>query len=155
MAEEQFFPSESAYNGGSGTSDERTTYKYDAFGRAVEVTQWVGTTSRTVENSYDVEGRLVEVSSPEGVIVYTYDAYGRKTATKLYPAGADPVTATPERVTSYTYDALDRLQSVSEDLDLASTVDQPLNTTYSYDLVGNLDRTDNPNGVITDYVSTT
>jgi hypothetical protein len=68
----------------------------------------------------------------------------------VYPPGANPATDLPERVATYTYDALGRLQTVSEDLNPASTADQPLNTLYGYDLVGNLRRTDLPNGIITE-----
>ena len=57
-----------------------------------------------------------------------------------------------ERTTSYTYDAVGRLKTVVEDLTPQNIVDDTLDTTYGYDLRGNLARTDLPNGVIESYV---
>ena len=152
LAERRFFDNLTAYDNGAGTPSETWAYTYDAFGREVEVRQDDGSGVRTTASGYDERGRLVVVDSPEGVVTYDYDNLGRKTATSVYPASGVPAVDTPERVTSYTYDALGRLDTVSEDLNPASTSDGPLDTAYSYDLTGNLDRTDLPNGVVTDYV---
>jgi RHS repeat-associated protein len=43
------------------------------------------------------------------------------------------------------------LASVNEDLDPLSALDSPLSTSYGYDVLGNMSRTDLPNGVITAY----
>ena len=92
------------------------------------------------------------VSNPEGIITYAYDSLGRKLTTKTFVATANPAVDPAERITSYTYDALSRLKTVADDLNPVSTLDTALTTSYAYDLVGNLDRTDLPNGVISDYV---
>jgi YD repeat-containing protein len=87
-----------------------------------------------------------------GIVGNAFDVLGRKAATKVVAAGADPLTAAPKRVTSYAYDALGRLQTVTEDRDPASSADPLLATKYWYDLAGSIDRTDLSNGVITDYL---
>jgi len=152
LIEKRFFLNDAAYNNGTGTPDEVWNYDFDAFGRIVAVHSVNGASSRTVQNTYDSQGRLIEVDSLEGIISYEYDDLGRKTATNVYPAGADTSVDTPERVTSYEYDALGRLASVDEDLDPSSSSGAPLETEYQYDLLGNMARTDMPNGVVTDYV---
>ncbi|MEQ8637592.1 RHS repeat-associated core domain-containing protein [Gimesia maris] len=85
------------------------------------------------------------IDSPEGTVNYEYDQYGRKTRTYTGDP-SDPITDT-----LYTYDALGRLETVSvvERNDEVLTI--PETTAYEYDLMGNLDQTILPNGVITDY----
>ena len=153
LIEKHFFDNLDAYANGAGTPGETWTYTYDAFGREVKVTQvdFVDSTERVTASVYNAQGRLTQVSSPEGVVTYAYDALGHKTRTSVFSAAAHPTVDFPESTTRYTYDALGRLQTVVEDLDPLSTLDVPLSTSYAYDLVGNLDRTDLPNGVITDY----
>ncbi|MEX0819363.1 MAG: hypothetical protein WD070_07210, partial [Pirellulaceae bacterium] len=166
LVKQRFFTSEGDYNtsltnratiqGHDPDADagEVWSYKYDAFGRQTKVIQDndgdLVTTSdqRVTKNTYDAQGRLTEVSNDEGIITYAYDDLGRKTSTSIHPANtATPSAATAERVTNYTYDDLGRLKTVVEDLGLPSTLD----TAYAYDLLGNLDQTDLPNGVSTDY----
>jgi RHS repeat-associated protein len=152
LAAKRFFLNESQYSGAAGAPSETWTYQYDAFGREVEARQDNCSTIRVAKGAYDAEGRLIQVDTPEGVITYAYDDLGRKTGMNVYPANADPSMDPPERVTTYAYDALSRLKSVSEDLDPASALDDPLDTLYGYDLLGNLRRTDLPNGVVTENV---
>jgi RHS repeat-associated protein len=151
LIEKRFFDNLTQYADGTGTASEVWTYKHDAFGRESEVTQDDGNVSRTVQKGYDTQGRLVEVHTPEGVITYGYDALGRKTEMKVFAAGSDPLVDSPQRVTTYGYDSLGRLKTVIEDLDPADTENDLLATVYSYDVLGNLARTDLPNGVITVY----
>ena len=151
LKEQRFYPDEATYNGGAGTPSETWSYFYDAYGRTIEVRKTEGTTTTSVKTTYDDQGRVTVIDSAEGVISYGYDSLGRKTEMKVFATGVDPNTAMPERVTTYGYDLLGRLKTVSEDLDPTSSSDTPLDTTYAYDLLGNLDRTDLPNGVITDY----
>ncbi|TWT35026.1 tRNA(Glu)-specific nuclease WapA precursor [Thalassoglobus neptunius] len=153
LIEQRFFDNLAQYNAGNGTPIEVWRYVRDAFGRDLRIEQEVTSgTTRIVENSYDAQGRLIAVSSPEGVIGYSYDQHGRRTQTTLYAPGADPTQDVPGRVTFYTYDSLGRLASVTEDSDPSSTLDALLSTHYRYDLVGNLDLTLLPNGVAEDYV---
>tara|TARA_R110002095_G_scaffold211465_1_gene199674 strand:+ start:261 stop:2441 length:2181 start_codon:yes stop_codon:yes gene_type:complete len=77
---------------------------------------------------------------------YEYDQYGRKTRT-FTGDPADPITDT-----LYTYDELGRLLTVSVVERNDVMLPTPETTRYEYDLVGNLDETTLPNGVITDYV---
>ena len=152
LSEQQFFVNEDAYINNPGSPSERSQHKYDAFGREIEVTQIDANGSRLTQAKYDSEGRITQLTTPEGIIGTTYDGLGRKTATKVYPVTANPAVDTPERITTYAYDVASRLKTVVEDLDPSSTLDTPLTTTHAYDLIGNLDRIDLPNGVITDYV---
>src|SRR5207247_1402069 len=73
LAEQRFFDNLSSYNNGAGTPAEVWTYKHDAFGREVEVTQTRGSAVRTVTKAYDGEGRLTRIASPEGIVNYEYD----------------------------------------------------------------------------------
>jgi YD repeat-containing protein len=75
----------------------------------------------------------------------------RKTATTIFAAGDDPAVDAPQRITSYTYDDLSRLATVIDDFDPASSSDTPLGASYGYDLLGSLDHTNLPNGVIEKY----
>ena len=151
LAEKRFYDDATAYANGSGTPSETWSYTYDAFGRERTVTQTAGAASLTVTNTYDDQGLLVSVSSPAGVIGYSYDNLGRRTQTAVYLAGQNPFIDTPQRTTSFTYDALGRLASVTEDRDASVTTDALLETEYAYDLLGNLDRTLLPNGILEDY----
>jgi RHS repeat-associated protein len=151
LVETQFFTDLTAYDSGTGTPSETVEYTYDAFGRQLSATTTNSAGTRVDAKTYYAEGRLATASTPEGVIAYKYDALGRKTATKIYAAGDDPAEDAPQRITSYTYDALSRLATVTDDFDPASTSDTPLEAAYSYDLLGSLDRTDLPNGVIEQY----
>ncbi|MBI1249378.1 tandem-95 repeat protein [bacterium] len=158
LIQKDFFADETQYTDGAGTPAEIWTYQYDAFGRELEVLQDtdgnLNTTpdQRVTQNTYDSLGRLHVVANSEGTLVYDYDALGRQTSITVFAAQADITTATPERVTSYTYDALGRLGTVTEDQAPASSSDTPLATSYRYDLRGNLDQTQLPNGVIEDYI---
>tara|TARA_R110002167_G_scaffold352262_1_gene565134 strand:- start:1303 stop:19128 length:17826 start_codon:yes stop_codon:yes gene_type:complete len=145
LIEKQFFNDESSYQNGSGTPDESFSYVYDAFGRIFSVTKQSASETRTTITTYDSKGQLVQIDSPEGTVNYEYDQYGRKTRTYTGDP-SDPVTDT-----LYTYDALGRLETVSVVERNDEVLATPETTTYEYDLIGNLDQTILPNGVITDY----
>ncbi|QDU42481.1 tRNA(Glu)-specific nuclease WapA precursor [Symmachiella dynata] len=95
--------------------------------------------------TYDEFDRLAQIDTPEGVLNYEYDNYGRQVRKSI----GNP--ADPTHDWTYSYDALGRLKTVSTvrrngvDLNTAEV------TTYSYDLVGNLSRVDYANGMITTY----
>ena len=145
MIEKQYFKDEATYQNGSGDPDESFTYVYDAFGREVSVTQQSVSETRAMVTSYDSQGQVIRVDSPEEIVNYEYDQYGRKTRTYT----GDPNN--PVTDTLYTYDALGRLATVSVVERNDELLATPETTTYQYDLVGNLDQTILPNGVITDY----
>jgi RHS repeat-associated protein len=109
-------------------------------------------------DAYDNAGQLVTVTSPEGTIHYEYDAVtGLHTRTWTAPdtfATApenriiDPELSTTD--THYSYDTLGRLDAVTQDR--PNTYSSTSKTTdYVYDLLGNLDQTRLPNGVVSDY----
>lgn len=102
------------------------TFSYNAQHMLESVTDARG---RTL-TSYDGAGQIVSVTQPDGqVISYEYDRAGRRTAV---------ITAAGK--TSSTYDALDRLSTV--------TAPDGGVTRYAYDAVGNLVRTELPNGTV-------
>lgn len=155
LSEQRFFDNLTVYDDGEGTPGEVWSFTYDAFGREVEVERNVtGGSSSSVLTSYDAQGRAVRIESPEGIITYAYDLFGRRTKRMIGEANA------PTSETQYRYDALGRLvgvdvvkrNGVTIDNDPITAGNQPETTGYRYDLVGNLDRTDNPNGVVTDYI---
>jgi YD repeat-containing protein len=95
--------------------------------------------------AYDDYGRTTQIDSPEGVLNYEFDSRGRKSRTYV----GDPLDPTHDW--TYTYDTWGRLATVStvERNDVVLTT--PEVTTYSYDLLGNLQRVDQSNGVIAVY----
>jgi RHS repeat-associated protein len=84
---------------------------------------------------YDERNRLVEKATPQGTLVYAYNAHGQ--VTNIASLNANGVRL------GYSYDALNRLSEV-HDLHAGST-------TYGYDAVGNLQGYLYPNGVSTGY----
>ncbi|WP_028457812.1 DUF6531 domain-containing protein [Chloroflexus sp. Y-396-1] len=93
-------------------------HDYDALGRQVRTTDWLG---RTVQRAYDAVGNLVGLRYPNGQSVrYTYDRVNRLSSITL-----------PQGVTSfYQWDAADRIK----------TIQHPNNTkaNYEYDVLGRL-----------------
>jgi RHS repeat-associated protein len=146
LAAQRFFDNLTGYNNGAGTPAEVWTYKHDAFGREVEVTQTRGSAVRTVTSAYDGEGRLTQQSSPEGIVNYEYDDLGRKTRTYTGTA------ASPISDYRYGYDSRGRLATVQAVERNGVTLATPETTTYQFDLVGNLDLQRQANGTIVDYV---
>ncbi len=146
LSQQRFFDNWTSYADGQGTPQEVWSFTSDAFGRAVRVERAVaGGSPHVTTYQYDGEGRVTRISSPEGVVSYTYDDLGRRTAVIV------GTVENPLRKTSFTYDGLGRLRTVVEDRDATVTTEPLLTTTYAYDLVGNLRRTDLPNGVVVVY----
>lgn len=122
-----------------GRSDYyRTTYHYDAAGRLDQVTNAVGTITRTV---YDAIGRPIGtwLGTHEGQLVQigsaVYDCGGvgdgNLTEQTLYPgAGAF------NRVTCYYYDWRGRLVATKSGVDAGEDVAQPLAAFLEYDNLG-------------------
>jgi YD repeat-containing protein len=145
LSEQRFFPSVGAYNGGAGTPSEVWDFKYDAFGRQVEVRQTAGASVRTTTTSYDGEGRVSRIVSPEETINYEYDNLGRHTRT--YSGTA----ASPINDTRYSYDALSRLATVTVYERDGQALATPEVTAYEYDLLGNMALVRQADGVIVAY----
>ena len=122
-------------------ANEVVDFAYDAFDRKSTTTDARGNTNF----AYDDYNRITQIDSPEGKLNYEYDSRGRKARTSV----GDPLDPTHDW--TYTYDTWGRLETVStvERNDVA--LSSPEVTTYSYDLVGNLARTDQSNGVIAVY----
>jgi RHS repeat-associated protein len=143
LKEQDFWASVANYNNGQGTPDEVWTFVYDAFGRQFKVTQAPAVGSASVTSyTYDGEGRVTSITSPQGTVTYTYDNLGRRASTIIGTA------QNPLRTLTYAYNALGRLKTVSDKLDATITSGIVLVTAYEYDLLGNLIRTDLPNGAI-------
>jgi RHS repeat-associated protein len=142
-----FFDNLVDYAGGAGTPREWFVYSYDTQDRETQAIQHLADgTVRVVDKSYDSEGRLTRIVSPEGAINYRYDTFDRLASISTGD------TANPEDETRYTYDALHRLKAVTAVKRNGTTLSPPAKTSYKYDAVGNLDRTDQANGVIVDYI---
>ncbi|MFZ6781381.1 hypothetical protein ACO0LD_31530, partial [Undibacterium sp. Ji83W] len=105
-----------------------TSYKYDAFGHQVEITDPENRTTRLV---FDHKGQLLQsVSDPNGlnlVTEYNYDETG-KTLKITQRGNANVVTS----IQSYTYDALGRRITESQDGGVT------INRQYQYDANNNV-----------------
>ncbi len=105
-------------------STPAVTYRYDADGNRVQMTDGGGKTTY----SYNARGELTSLSSPEGSWSYSHDADGDVTA-RSYPDAT---------VVSYTY---------GKDNRLATVVADGKTTSYGYDADGDLTSIAMPNGV--------
>ena len=123
-------------------ADEMVDYDYDAFGRNVEVDDARG----TIDMIYNDRGQLIEEILLEGTIFREYDEVTGD-LTRMYTGSeVDPVNDT-----HYVYDDLGRLSEVQAVEINDTALATPEVTTYSYDLMGNLQRIDYANGMIADY----
>jgi RHS repeat-associated protein len=107
------------------------SFTYTPTGQLETVTDNRGVTSY----SYDELGRLLSRTDPDGPyltsgasIEYGYDAAGNRTS-----------VTTPTGTVEYAFDSQNRLKTVTDDAGV---------TSYSYNDVGNLIRTELPNGVV-------
>ena len=115
---------------------DRVEFSYDEDGRRG------GHTMRTVSGTvlheetylYDARGRLAEKQSPQGNLVYRYNAVGHLTDVESSNLNGLDVR--------YEYDALNRLAVVEDEGFVPPAV-----TEYSYDPVGNLENVAYANGV--------
>ncbi|QDU42483.1 tRNA nuclease WapA precursor [Symmachiella dynata] len=122
-------------------ADEVVAFVYDDEFRQTSVTDGRGET----EFDYDEFDRLSQVDAPEGTLNYEYDALGRKTRAYI----GSP--ADPTHDWEYTYDAWGRLLDVKTIERNDEVLSTPEVTTYGYDTIGNLQRIDHANGMITFY----
>ena len=125
LAKQDYYSTESNFN--SGLKADSWTYKYDAFGRKIQVNQNGCITNTT----YTSEGYVASITTPEGTVSYTYDDFGRQLS-----------VSDGTNTTSYSYDNVGRLATVTS---------QSGTTTYSYDVFGNLAKavTDTGTGKLT------
>lgn len=107
------------------------TFSYNELGLRTNMTDASGVTAFR----YDNRNRLIEKATPQGTLLYAYDAHGSVTNIS---------STTPDGVRlSYSHDALNRL---------ATVVDPNAGTTsYGYDAVGNLSGFVLPNDVLNLY----
>jgi RHS repeat-associated protein len=124
---------------GTDSPDQTVAYTYDSLGRKATVNDSAnGLTTYT----YDpITGNVSQVVSPEGTINYEYDpATGQHTRT--YTTSND---------THYDYDLQGRISHVTVVKLNGVTLSTPQVTTYTYDLVGDLQSVTDPNSVKTTY----
>ncbi|MBA2115003.1 putative Ig domain-containing protein [Bremerella alba] len=120
-------------------ADEVVDYDYDAFGRTIQVEDARG----TIDMIYDDRGQLIEEILLEGTIFREYDEVTGQ-LTRMYTGS----TADPVNDTHYVYDDLRRLSEVRA-VEINDTVlATPEVTSYSYTLMGSLERIDYANGMI-------
>ncbi|MEM7312871.1 MAG: hypothetical protein AAF497_06940, partial [Planctomycetota bacterium] len=158
VLETKYFKDEDAFL--AGNHAESMEYTYDIHGRVSVITHFEGTkVIRTETTTYTDEGQVFSRETDEGYLEYTYDDFGRMTSVSSRSDGYTPTgdETVFENVTSYVYDGLGRLAQVSEETrgGLLVVNDQnqaaPENTTYAYDLLGNLDEMAYHNGLVHDY----
>jgi len=105
---------------------------------AKEAGIWV--LKKTLSYTYDIFSRLQKTTHPDGAFAqYTYDAAGNILTAK------DENHATAN--TTYGYEAAERLASVKQKLGAGE-----IQTTYAYDLDGNLIAVTDPNANVTSYL---
>lgn len=120
----------------------RIEHTYDVTGNRTQsvIRDSSSAIERTEHYTYDTRNRLESKTVPEGALHYSYDAAGNLlSSSSANPDGVD---------NHYSYDVLNRLKSVNDNR-------QPFAlslTSYTYDVVGNLDTMDYGNGVRHDYV---
>jgi len=134
LFEKKFYTNATSYNNGTGTATDTWTYKYDAFGREMQVNQ--SQSNQKTKKTYTSSGRLETVTqtidSANDTVSYDYDDCGRQT--QVSGAG---------QVTEYAYDSQNRLEKV---------IVGNSETVYEYDAFGNRAKTTLPNGVATTYL---
>lgn len=122
-------------------ADQIVGFDYDSLDRKSTTSDSRGDT----DFAYDDLGRTTQIDSPEGVLNYEYDSRGRKSRTYI----GSP--SDPTHDWTYTYDTWGRLETVTTVERNDVVLSTPEVTTYSYDLLGNLERVDQSNGVIAVY----
>jgi len=143
----RFYASEADYDSGAGTPGQTVTYGYNDQGELESISDSL---NGLITRTYDTDGRITQEASPEGIINHEFDpATGQlvRTFTSSTIAATDAITDT-----RYRYDVLGRLEHVTVVARAVQALAQPEVTTYHYDAVGNLERLDRHNGVITQYV---
>lgn len=112
-------------------SEPAVTFTYTPVGQRATMADASGTTTY----AYDNRNRLISKQTPQGTLIYTYNAASDVQTVRSSHANGIAV--------DYGYDALNRLETV---------VDNRLGTTaYTYDAVGNLASDLRPNGVRSTY----
>ncbi len=160
LTEKLFFDDVDAFdawvlNSTTHPPQEQQLFTYDARGRVIQTDHHRADASvDTFKTNFDDHGRVIREESPTGNVNYEYDPVTGRQTRMFTGNGADydADQADPVNDVTYEYDALGRLWKVNtverNDVTLPG---QPETTQYYYDLVGNLDRTDLPNGAISDY----
>jgi RHS repeat-associated protein len=145
---------------------ERVTYTFDEYGRERTVTfDHGGGNVDVTTKAYDPEGRLISEQTVDSGVTYTVShQYNRVTGQKIR-------TFTNDTDTRYVFDSLGRVEKVvvtkrfntnvtganattvpwADASGVTSSITGEV-TDYDFDLVGNLDATKLPNGMLTDYV---
>ena len=120
----------------SSLSQPTVSFTYNSTGQRATMNDASGATVY----SYDVRNRLSSKQTPFGTLSYTYNEAGSLVTTRSSNANGVSV--------DYSYDTLNRLSTVKDNKLIA------LNggvTSYTYDVVGNLQSYQYPNGVTSSY----
>lgn len=125
-------------------------FQRDNAGRITSKTEITPTGSHTYTYRYDDAGRLEEVSRDGGVEVVTYE----------YDGNSNRISVTRGSATTFaTYDTQDRLSSYggaqyeyTRAGELRLKTDGQGTTRYEYDVLGNLDRVELPDGRVIEYL---
>lgn len=169
------FPTATAYRSwqDSGNLSEdvfwfEESYAYDPFGRKTETDRALNrgaaqTQPISIEQmhswftTYDPEGRVASEVTPTGTVRYEYDVLGRAIVLRAF-AGSIPTEA-PLLESRYGYDVLGRLAHIETvtrdgapvDVEPATPELDPESTTYVFDLLGRLQETELPHGIVETY----
>jgi RHS repeat-associated protein len=127
----------------NGTSQQAIHYRYDIFGRQIELTSYAaGSQTHQTSYLYNADGQIETVTNGQGTIQYEYFA-ATGALKRMYTTADD---------TSYEYDDAGRLRNVTvTKLRGTDHSSDPLETTYQYDKAGNLDVVLLSNGMSMDY----
>jgi YD repeat-containing protein len=144
LAGKYYYESVAAWNDGSGAASQSIVYTYDLWGRVVKEADSKNGVTATV---YHNEGQVARLASPRGVINYEYDRItGQVPRTWTGTDAANPMTDVWNA-----YDALGRLETVTTYAREGAALSTPETARYVYDLIGNLDKIVQANGVVSDY----
>lgn len=137
-----FYSSHADFN--NGLAAKALSYTYDLWGRVIRE---VDTKNGATLTSYDAVGNISRIESPQGIINYEYDSTtGQISRTWTGGDSTRPITDIHN-----TYDKLGRLESVTTYAREGAVLSTPETARYVYDLIGNLDKIIQANGIISDY----
>ncbi len=146
------------YDRRSATVDalgRRTEFGYDALGRVVTTTRYLGALPVTTLTHYDLLGQRVGQTDPRGnTVTFVYDALGRQVETvtpegvitrQFYDAAGrvERMQDAGGKITAYEYDGLGRRIAVSDPLGQI--------TRFAYNALGAQTAMTDANGIVTAY----
>jgi len=137
-----FYSNQSDFN--NGLAAKAVSYTYDLWGRVIKE---VDTKNGATLTTYNADGQVSCIESPQGVINYEYDS----TTGQISRTWTGRDSTRPTTDIHNTYDKLGRLESVTTYAREGAVLSTPETARYVYDLIGNLDKIIQANGIISDY----